>query len=260
MSLSKKIITIFLFSITLSTTALADKFIPRPLGLTGQQQNANYYLHSYLDGVNINGFKSISQKIIVDSTSPSTFWALAWQWNNAPNGGYVGFQTNGQSEGEALFSIWNAASAVSKLGDCQSNSICSTFSGEGTGYHCYTPFTIQPGHTYQFSVKPNQVQGPAGWWNAFITDESTGQKVCLGAIRTTEDNLYIQQYLSSFIEYFGQAVSNISDVPRSITQWHPPIGQDDKGDNYSLIFQSTTRAYGVNAGNISPVTVKFGNK
>ncbi|WP_146211077.1 DUF3472 domain-containing protein [Quadrisphaera granulorum] len=189
-----------------------------------QHQNAYYYSHWSVNGADV-GFWNTDQLVTVNSKAAYTFWAQMWTWTAAPDGGYVGLQTNGNrfngTTGDtAIFSLWNATAA--------SGPSCGTFGGEGSGMSCRLPYTITTGTAYRLRVWRLDADASGQWWGAWIKNQSTGKEVYVGSLRVAPQATAMTN-VQNFVEYFGPAKA-CSAVPKSSATWtRPSFNSDGKG-------------------------------
>lgn len=165
-------------------------------------------------------YNRLEQRLQVSQKAPASFWASSWTWANSSYGGYVGLQTDGSradgSVGDTvIFSIWNATAA---------NGNCLPFGGEGVGYSCRLPYSINTAHKYKFRVqKSTAVADPTGgqWWDAYIRNESTGTESKIGSLQagSADTSFNLPQ---NFSEYFGPAMPSCGEVPVSVALWSKP--------------------------------------
>jgi hypothetical protein len=166
--------------------------------------SATYAYASYFDwqGAKLASNSSMSQTITPLEISPSTYWEEGWRWENGPDGGYGGIQSqgilaNGQLSDLAIFSVWDAIQAIP--GDA--NAGCVVFGGEGKGYSCRVPIDLVVGHSYRMTFGVDQNRG-SDWWEATVEDLMSGKTQDLGSIQTSQANLYAANW-NNFIEYWG---------------------------------------------------------
>jgi hypothetical protein len=198
-------------------------------GFAQQQQYANAY--TYWDfGEDVNDVQNVEQKIWVAMPAPSTQWVMTWAWVADPaHGGYLGFNTDDNGKGQALFSLWNASEA--------SGGNCKEFGGEGVGWSCRTPFEIRQDVLYLLRLSRTRQDADGVWWGAWIvenpgSDES--KETSLGEIKVkSEMNLIRGNSINDFSEYYGQTLQKCSSVPLSIFGVAPPAANKDGSGNYS---------------------------
>ncbi|MFG2848580.1 DUF3472 domain-containing protein [Kitasatospora sp. NPDC048296] len=135
------------------------------------------------------------------------FWSHQFGLDNK-HGGYIGMQSNGGSPRHLLFSIWDATGA--KPGSPGTS--CERFDGEGSGQHCWASLDWQAGHTYQFKVAATT----GGWFNATVTDTTTGTTIDLGSIKTTATGISPEN-MGDWTEYieWNDPRSTCYDQPNS---------------------------------------------
>jgi hypothetical protein len=132
------------------------------------------------------------------------YWEAGWHWDNVPDGGYGGIQSEGiLADGTisdlAIFSIWNGLGAIPGAG-----AGCTAFGGEGIGYSCRIPITLIAGNKYEISFGVDTARGPQ-WWIATISDLTKGTKSVIGSIETNSRIAKASNW-NNFIEYWGQSV------------------------------------------------------
>ncbi len=150
------------------------------------------------------------------------FWAAGFGFARARGGGYIGIQDGvGRSDGTtgklALFSIWNATGAKPARG-----SRCTTFSGEGNGYHCSIAYPWVVGHTYRLRV----------WWispgdfRGAIADEQTGVETVIGDILVPSAWQWLDVHVDNFTENVsvtnGRSYSSCAAAPKAAATMFAP--------------------------------------
>jgi len=196
-----------------------------------QQQYANAYVH-WDFGYSTDDVWNIDQQIWIAKKASGTQWALVWKWLKDPShGGYLALQTDDTGQGKVLFSLWNADAAI---GDQ-----CVKFSGEGAGYSCRLPFTIQTDRFYRLRINRANTDSEGQWWGAWIIEETpsgTLKEHFLGQIRVAKSfNLIRGNSIENFSEYYGRALPKCCDVPMSVVGFISPAA------NY---YESGTGIYG----------------
>lgn len=182
-----------------SVDAASPSRPPAPAPTKKSETGPNIYWHSPTPE---ERFIAVSQRYTPHQLGETLYWATHWFWHGIPNGGYAGIQTDGVrangSRGKmAIFSIWDATEAEPG----QSSAGCIRFGGEGEGMSCRAPMEIDQGHTYRTDVKLLSTGKDKKWWQATITDETTGAVVNLGRIATS--TAAVMKTPSTFLEYFG---------------------------------------------------------
>jgi len=197
-------------------------------GYAQQQQYANAY--TYWDfGEDANDVQNVEQKIWIAMPAPSTQWVMTWAWVADPaHGGYLGFNTDENGKGQALFSLWNASEATA--GNCKE------FGGEGVGWSCRTPFEIRNDVFYQLRLSRTKSESDGVWWGAWIyenPDSDAPKEYFLGEIKVKSDmNVIRGNSINDFSEYYGQVKEKCSTVPLSIFGVAPPAANKDESGNY----------------------------
>ena len=197
-------------------------------GHAQQQQYANAY--TFWDfGEDANDVENVEQKIWIAMPAPSTQWVMTWAWLADPaHGGYLGFNTDENGKGQALFSLWNASQATGQA--------CKEFGGEGVGWSCRTLFEIRSDAFYQLRLSRTKSEGDGVWWGAWIfenPDSNTPTEYFLGEIKVkSEMNLIRGNSINNFSEYYGQTQEKCSTVPLSILGVAPPAANKDESGNY----------------------------
>lgn len=197
-------------------------------GHAQQQQYANAY--TFWDfGEAANDVENVEQKIWIAMPAPSTQWVMTWAWLADPaHGGYLGFNTDENGKGQALFSLWNASQATGQA--------CKEFGGEGVGWSCRTPFEIRSDAFYQLRLSRTKSEGDGVWWGAWIyenPDSNTPTEYFLGEIKVkSQMNLIRGNSINNFSEYYGQTQEKCSTVPLSILGVAPPAANKDESGNY----------------------------
>ncbi|TNM59471.1 DUF3472 domain-containing protein [Streptomyces sp. NP160] len=192
-----------------------------------QHQNAYYYTHWSVPGSDA-GFYNVDQVMTVNKRATATYWALAWNWTAAPDGGYTGLQTNGNrfngTTGDtAIFSLWNATAA--------SGPSCGAFDGEGSGLSCRLPYTITTGTSYRLRVWQLDADADGQWWGAWLLNRKTGKETFIGSLRVAPEATAITG-AQNFAEYFGTQ-KTCSTVPQSSVTWNRPSFDSDGSGGYA---------------------------
>jgi hypothetical protein len=179
------------------------------------------------NGVVLSEDSSISQVIQPLELSPQTYWSTTWVWDNTSIGGYGGIQTkgflaNGQVADMAIFSIWDATSAIPGEG-----SGCRKFGGEGVGYTCSTPITIEVGSKYEMTYSMDLNKGKR-WWTASIRDIDRQIKKVIGSIEAPISGAQATRW-GNFIEYWGKPLS-CDGVGNASAKFSNPISSNPQAD------------------------------
>lgn len=197
-------------------------------GFAQQQQYANAYM--FWDfGQGADDVQNVEQKIWVAMPAPATQWVMTWAWVADPaHGGYLGFNTDENGKGQALFSLWNASEAT--------GGICKEFGGEGVGWSCRTPFDIKPNVFYQLRLALTKSDGDGAWWGAWIyenPDADAPKEIYLGEIKVKpEMNTIRGNSINNFSEYYGITQEKCGTVPLSIFGVAPPAANKDENGGY----------------------------
>jgi len=229
------------------TFILLSVFITNPIANAGQQQWGAAYLD--WSGALLSADSSISQIIQPLEISPNTYWEAGWHWDNVPDGGYGGIQSNGiLADGTisdlAIFSIWNGLGAIPGDG-----AGCTRFGGEGIGYSCRIPITLKAGNKYEISFGVDKARGPQ-WWIATIADLTQGTKKIIGSIETNSLNAKASNW-NNFIEYWGQAVPCDAVGPAS-AKFYVPTSSNLNVEIFSPVFSRPAQPCAMSAGDTPP--------
>lgn len=210
-----------------------------------QQQWASQY-----DFWNFNNnldVRNIDQQVWLPQPNTSSYWALQWSWKGANGvGGYMGLQQGGDGAQQVRFSLWNAIA-------CRNGS-CTPFGGEGVGYTCVLPITINTGKFYRYRLWRQEADSDGIWWGAWLIEEDNGILIehSIGGIKVPLSyNIVDPSSIQNFVEYFGSEM-DCKEVPLSIVGYTPPaVNYHGKGtgvyDGYSTYFGSN-RADGNTCG------------
>lgn len=206
---------------------------------------------SYLDwsGADLSKDSTVTQVIQPLEISPNMYWESGWHWNNAPDGGYGGIQSqgilaNGQISDLAIFSIWNATSAIPAEG-----AGCTPFGGEGIGYSCRTPIKLVAGNKYQMSFGMEILQDKQ-YWKAIVTDLSSLQTKVLGWIEAPVKDLRATNW-NNFIEYWGQAVP-CDAVGNASAKFYVPTSNNPDVEFHSPVFSRPSKPCVNSSGETPP--------
>ena len=207
-----------------------------PENSTQQHQNANIYTFWNWQG---NEYFNIDQRVNIQQSAPSTYWALRFDFANTDKGGYMGLQTDKSGNNSiAIFSIWGANGC--EMGS--TGSYCVDFSGEGTGKSCRIPFNIEKNHIYRLRVWRLKSENIGQWWGAWVMDLNTGKETHIGSIRTQYGKV-LTNTTNNFVEYFGGALP-CDDVPKSIATFYPPTANNNDPTN-SFQYNSSYNKYSI---------------
>jgi len=215
-------VTLFLVSMLMVLTGIFNPVYAQ------QQQYANAYTF-WNFGEDANDVQNVEQKIWIAMPAPATQWVMTWAWVADPaHGGYLGFNTDEQGKGQALFSLWNASEAT--------GGNCKEFGGEGVGWSCRKPFDIKPDAIYQLRLTLTRMEGGGAWWGAWITENPDGdsqKEYFLGEIKVkSEMNSIRGNSINNFSEYYGKTQEKCGTVPLSILGVAPPSANKDENGNY----------------------------
>jgi hypothetical protein len=229
------------------TSVLVSVVFINPIANAGQQQWGSAYLD--WSGSLLSADSSISQIIQPLEISPKTYWEAGWHWDNAPDGGYGGIQSNGiLADGTisdlAIFSIWNGLGAIPGDG-----AGCTRFGGEGIGYSCRIPITLNAGNKYEISFAVDKARGPQ-WWVATIADISKGTKKVIGSIETISQNAKASNW-NNFIEYWGAEVPCDAVGPAS-AKFYVPSSSNENVEIHSPTFSRPAHPCVMSAGDTPP--------
>ncbi len=202
-----------------------------PTANAQQQQYANAY--TFWDfGQGADDVQNVEQKIWIAMPANATQWVMTWAWVADPaHGGYLGFNTDDNGKGQALFSLWNATAAT--------GGTCKEFGGEGVGWSCRTPFEIRSDVFYLLRLARTRTDADGVWWGAWIVENpgsDDAKETSLGEIKVkTEMNLIRGNSINNFSEYYGQTQEKCGSVPLSILGVVPPAANKDASGNYGHI-------------------------
>lgn len=195
------------------------------IGIPSHSAGQHTWASAYLDwnGVVLSENSSISQIIQPLEISPQTYWSSTWVWDNSSIGGYGGIQTkgylaNGQEADLAIFSIWDATSAIPGGGGG-----CRKFGGEGVGYTCTTPLTIEAGSKYEMTYSMDLIRGKR-WWTASVFDIDRQTKKVIGSIEAPYSGAIATRW-GNFIEYWGKPLS-CDGVGKASAKFSNPISSN----------------------------------
>jgi len=206
---------------------------------------------SYLDwsGALLDETSSVSQVIQPLELSKNMYWEAGWHWDNAPDGAYGGIQTsgilaNGQISDLAIFSIWNATTAVPGP-----DAGCTPFGGEGIGYSCRIATPMVVGNKYEITFGRDIDRGPK-WWKATIKDFAKGTTRLIGSIEAPKAGLKATNW-NNFIEYWGQAVA-CDAVGLASAKFYVPTSSNSDVEFHSPRFSRPTQPCVNSAGDTPP--------
>lgn len=206
---------------------------------------------SYLNwsGALLSETSSVSQVIQPLELSSNMYWEAGWVWDNAKDGAYGGIQTNGylangQIADLAIFSIWNATSAIPGP-----DAGCLPFGGEGIGYSCQIATPMVAGNKYEISFSVDVDRGPK-WWKATIKDFAKGTTKVIGSIEAPSAGLKTTNW-NNFIEYWGQAVP-CDAVGMASARFYVPTSNNSDVQFHSPYFSRPTKPCVNSAGDTPP--------
>ena len=229
------LVTTLLFIANSKDTLVSATEPNQPLNATAQHQNGAAYAYWKFDGPG-NDFWNVDQYVNIAQKAAYTYWAQYFTFTGSTDGGYIGLQTNGYrfdgSIGElAIFSLWNA--------NAIRGSSCNTFAGEGSGYSCRIPFSIETGVWYKLRVWRLETDSGGQWWGGWITSDNNTE-YHIGDIRVPTDNHLVFGQVQNFSEYFGPAVA-CNEVPRSIINLTQPVANSYNDQyNYYQYYSTST--------------------
>jgi len=200
-----------------------------------QQQWASQYIFWKFDQ-NAKDIMNIDQKIWVQRSNNKSYWPLVWSWEDGNGvGGYMGLQqgTSGSNQ-NVRFSLWNAIDAdVSNA----KGATARKFGGEGIGYTCELPFTINPNKFYRYRLWRLNEDAEGRWWGAWIIEaDSNGNLIehPLGKIKVPKKYNHVDvNSISNFVEYYGDRMDECRKVPPSVIGFTPPYVNYKGNGNYT---------------------------
>jgi hypothetical protein len=189
-----------------------------------QAQNANAYVFwSTVPPANgaVSSIVNYDQLVSVEKKAPATFWSSLFDMDNAPGGGYIGLQTDGNMIGQttpteiAIFSVWGADKYHAKDGKC------GGFVENGAGYQCTAKFNIETGVLYRYRVQRLSVDKTGAWWGGWVRNTVTGKDTYLGELHSSYLGLHD---LRNFSEYFQDlpAPHPCNRIPQSRAEFFQP--------------------------------------
>ncbi len=193
-----------------------------------QQQYANAYVY-WEFGEKSNDVTDVDQNIWIAKTATGSQWVMTWAWTADPaHGGYLGFNTSDEGNGQALFSLWNADKAVGKS--------CAKFGGEGEGWSCRMPFEVKENVAYRLHLARIRTEKDGVWWAASLIENPASDSPAehkLGEIRVNAKmNAIRGNSINNFSEFFGGVKAKCSQVPLSIFATAPPLANRSGDDLY----------------------------
>ncbi len=130
----------------------------------------------------------------------------------------MGLQQGADSSAQQVrFSLWNATEAKGKS--------CRKFGGEGIGYTCVLPITIDTGKFYRLRLWRLRTDVDGQWWGGWLIEAEKGVLVehFIGQIKVPVSYRVVDPAsITNFVEYFGPAVGKCEDVPLSVAAFAPP--------------------------------------
>ncbi len=185
--------------------------------MAAQQQWAAGYLGWTFDGQAASAW-NIDQQIWIAQPAEASYWTINWSWTGEQGtSGYMGLQQGGGAQ-QVRFSLWNATDAK--------GSGCQTFGGEGVGYTCTVPVTIDPAKFYRLRLWRTDASEGGQWWGGWLIEADTSGKLkehTIGYIKVDAKHKEIDlNSIHNFSEYFGGAVARCDEVPLSIVGFTPP--------------------------------------
>jgi hypothetical protein len=206
---------------------------------------------AYLDwsGASLSQASSVSQVIAPLELAPQTYWSMTWVWDQKNIGGYAGIQTNGNlANGTisnlAIFSIWDATSAVPGP-----ESGCLPFGGEGVGYSCRIPIQMIANNRYEITISADRERGPK-WWKASVSHLDKNEVKFIGSIEAPFENLQASNW-GNFIEYWGPKL-DCSAVRVASAKFYSPLSTNPNIEFHSPKFSLPSKPCVVAAGDTPP--------
>lgn len=188
----------------------------------GQQQWASQYINWHFTA-NLDIW-NIDQQVWIPRPNTTSYWPLQWSWKDSTEGGYLGLQQGFDGTQNVRFSIWNAIA-------CR-NGNCTLFEGEGSGYTCTLPITIDTNKFYRYRLWRQEADTDGVWWGAWLIEEVDGLLVdhYIGGLKVpTVYKVINPSSIRNFVEYWGDDI-NCAHIPLSIVGFTPPaINYHGKG-------------------------------
>lgn len=221
------LLTIFLGGYTVSASTDG----PSDLGTPGLYANPE----SVPSGKDLQYFVTVTKK---PSESANIFWSNSFSVSGSESG-YTGFQTVENKEGKnlILFSVWGATDGEASS-ENEGYLVRNTDGAPGVSARIWRKWEVN--HEYKFEIKP--IPGRADWWNASITDMTTGEASSIGNLKFGSSSTLSP--ISSWVEYFNWSDPKAvcGDQEPSTARFSPFI-VDDKIVKYNTVTNSDTCIY-----------------
>lgn len=183
-----------------------------------QQLWSSQYVNWRLSNPSVTEIWNVDQEVWIPRTAAASYWPLVWDWKSPESGGYLGLQEQGDGQQTVRFSIWDASAAA--------GTDCRTFGGEGIGYTCTLPVTIDTQKFYRYRLYRLDGAPDGQWWGGWLIEADASGTVIehyIGMIKAPVEAQSVDpDHIENFVEYFGDPVSRCRDVPLSITALTPP--------------------------------------
>ena len=200
-----------------------------------QQKWASQYIHWKFDKQARN-IVNIDQEIWIKKPNNSSFWPLQWSWEGSNGvGGYMGLQQGKSKLNQVVrFSLWNATDV--DITNAQ-GATSRKFGGEGIGYTCTLPFTINPNKFYTYRLLRLNEDTDGQWWGAWLIESDKNEKLMehpIGKIKVPKKWKHVDiNSISNFVEYYGNQVDECKKVPPSVVGFEPPSVNYKSSGNYA---------------------------
>lgn len=162
---------------------------------------------------------NIDQQVWVPIPNQTSYMPLQWSWKGGNGvGGYMGLQ---QGDNAALqnvrFSLWDATEAQ--------GTSCRKFDGEGKGYTCVLPVTIDTRKFYRLRLWKLGAVKDGQWWGGWLIEVTNGKLTehMIGKIKVAASyNTVEPSSIINFVEFWGGHRAPCGRVPASVIGFTPP--------------------------------------
>jgi hypothetical protein len=165
------------------------------------------------------GYRDVRWDVTVrtDPSPDGYFWSHQFGLVGGDQG-YCGLQTyNAELGGKiAIFSIWSALGA-------RGTEYAGPFGGEGTGFTARIRYEWQVDVTYRLRVSANGTDTNGGWWQAQVTDTSSGETRIIGDIAVPLPWAGLTPTSIMWSERYAGPMRRCGDMRHSVVEFSDPV-------------------------------------
>ena len=204
---------IFKYSIIISLVIFANLSV----AFAQQQQWASQYVKWTFDkSVDV---WNIDQKVWIPKPNQTSYMPIQWSWRGGGGvGGYMGLQQAKDFGSQNVrFSLWNATEAQ--------GTACRKFDGEGVGYTCTLPVTINTKKFYRLRLWKLGAAKDGQWWGGWLIEAENGKLTehFIGKIKVSVKYKFVDPAtITNFVEFWGGRIAPCGNVPATVVGFTPP--------------------------------------